>query len=161
MKRFVDKVEKALVRIVVLGLVLMVMVQALMTREQYRLFLSWGEQLEGQSINFPVNSTQMDITEPEPVIKNSSSEMSISIVGYSSLPKSIIMVNGYKVGNFADPTISFTINDGDVIEIDSRYYNFPIDYKITGISDNVSYPVKGREYTGNQSIVMVGKVQIE
>ncbi|MEN6461294.1 MAG: hypothetical protein ABFC94_08005 [Syntrophomonas sp.] len=162
MKRFVNRVEKGLMRLVVIGVILMVMVQALMTREEYRIFLSWGEKLEGQSINYPVTATkQAERENSASPTKSTQTLMNISIDMFSSLPKAIVLVNGKQAGNFSDREISLKLKGGDVVEIDSRYYNFPINYKITSTSDNLAYPGQGKEYTGNQSIVMIGKVIVK
>lgn len=161
-KKFVNRVEKGLIRIVVMGVVFMVIVQALMTQEQYRIYLSWGEKLEGQSINYPVSVTQPAESEPSSSpMKSSQAVMNISIDVFSSLPKAIVLVNGKPAGNFSNRDVSIKLKDGDVVEIDSRYYNFPINYRIISISDNLAYPDKEKEYTGNQSIVMIGKVIVK
>ncbi|WP_054696914.1 hypothetical protein [Syntrophomonas palmitatica] len=52
----ISRVEKFLIRFIVTGLVMVVVVQAIMTKEPYRLYLSWGERLEGQNISYPVNT---------------------------------------------------------------------------------------------------------
>lgn len=162
MRKFAQKIEKGLIRVVVLGVVLMVMVQALMTREQYRIFLSWGEKLEGQSINYPVSVTKQTENEPSaPRKEPAQTLMNISADISSSLPKAIVLVNGKPAGNFSNQKISLKLKDGDVVEIDSRYYNFPINYRITSTSGNLAYPSKGKKYTGNQSIVMIGKVIVK
>jgi hypothetical protein len=162
LKKFAEKVEKGLIRVVIIGVVLMVMVQALMTREQYRIFLSWGEKLEGQSLNYPVSVTKQDENKPSASqAKPAETFMNISADMSSSLPKAIILVNGKQSGNFSNQEISLKLKDGDVVEIDSRYYNFPINYKITSSSDNLAYPDKGKKYTSNQSIVMIGKVIVK
>ncbi|NLU48825.1 MAG: hypothetical protein GXX09_00200 [Syntrophomonadaceae bacterium] len=46
--KLLDNIEKYLVRAVVLGIVLLVVVQAALTQDPLRFYLSLGERVEGQ-----------------------------------------------------------------------------------------------------------------
>jgi hypothetical protein len=161
LKNYINRVEKGLVRFVVLSLLLMVLVQGLMTSDPIRFYLSWGERMEGENIQFPVNMNQEASTSPVEEIKSPQARLAIGVDKYSSLPRAKILVNGQEKYNFADKKVTVEINAGDTIEIDSTAYNFPIDYKVTAVSSNLASPEQGQTYTANQTIVMVGKIIVK
>lgn len=168
MSRFFAKVEKYLIRSIVLGLVALVLVQGLMTQEPWRLYLSWGERLEGQNMEYPASSgnsgaksspANSSLTTQSP--QSPQASISLSIDKFSALPRASILVNGEIKGCFNEKEVKLEVSGGDVLEVDSTYYNFPVDYHITEISQNMAYPKKDRVYTANQSIVMIGKVIVK
>lgn len=161
MKKLINKVEKGLIRFAVISLLLMVLVQGLMTSDPIRFYLSWGERLEGQTIQFPVNVNQEGSTTAVEEIKSPQARLAIGVDKYSSLPRAKILINGQEKYNFTDKKVTVEINAGDTIEIDSTAYNFPIDYKVMAISSNLASPEQGQTYTANQTIVMVGKVIVK
>lgn len=161
MKNFINRVEKGLVRFVLVSLLIMVLVQGLMTADPIRFYLSWGERMEGQNIQFPVNTNQEASTAPVNEIKSPQARLAIGVDKYSSLPRAKILVNGQEKYTFTDKKVTVEINAGDTLEIDSSAYNFPIDFKVTAVSSNLAFPEQGQTYTANQTIVMVGKVIVK
>ncbi|MEN6351790.1 MAG: hypothetical protein ABFD08_20690 [Syntrophomonas sp.] len=165
MQRFFDKMEKILIRSIVLGLVVLVVVQGLMTKEPWRIYLSWGEKMEGQSIGLPASSQKSDSLTAANKVKSKlnspQSQLTLSLEKFSSLPEASILVNGKKKADFTNKEVNIEVKAGDVLEIDSSLYNFPVDYQISKISNNLAYPDQGTVYTANQSIVMVGKVIVK
>jgi hypothetical protein len=161
LKKFINRVEKGLVRFVVLSLLLMVLVQGLMTADPIRFYLSWGERMEGQNMQLPVNTNRQDSTAAAEPIKSPQARLAIGVDKYSSLPRAKILINGQEKYNFTDKKVTVDINAGDTVEIDSTAYNFPIDYKVMAVSSNLAFPDQGQTYTANQTIVMVGKVIVK
>lgn len=166
MRKFAERVEKYLIRSVVLLLLVLVLVQGLMTREPWRIYLSWGERMEGQSIEFPVNTIKGDAQSPPQntlgqEIDSPYAKLTLSLDRFSSLPKALILVNDREIKSFEDREVTLELMAGDVVEIDSTYYNFPVDYHITMCSENMAFPEKGKIYTANQSIVMIGKIVVK
>ena len=163
MRRFIAIIEKYLMRFIVIGFVALVIVQGIMTNDPMRLYLSWGERMEGQSIEFPVstgeidqeqNSSSMQVNSPYAILV-------LSIDKFSSLPNAAILVNGKEIQRFTDNEIRLKLIAGDVVEIDSTQYNFPVEYKVTNISNNLSFPEKGQIFTGNQGMVMIGQIIVK
>lgn len=161
MKRFSDRVEKLLIRTAILALVVLVLVQGMMTRDPLRLYLSWGERLEGQSIEYPASTQPPEREQDTSNIQSPYALVTISADKYSSLPRAIILVNGQEKTRFETEKVELKLMAGDVVEIDSTSYNFPVDYKIEEISNNLAYPEKGQIYSSDQSIVMIGKVVVK
>lgn len=152
--------EKYLIRLVVTGLVIMVTVQAVMTQDQYRIFLSWGEKLEGQAIKYPVNAVP-ETDSPEPAVVSPEAVVVLALDKYSSLPKAVVMVNGQKKCTFSGSEVRLALKAGDVVEIDSRAYSFPVQFKVINLSANVAYPRQGQTWTVDQGLVMLGKIIVK
>lgn len=160
MRKFVNRVEKYLIRLIALSLAAVVLTQGLMTSEPFRLYLSWGERLEGQLFEYPAIAESPNQTPPAKVA-SPDAVLTIAVQQYSALPKSVILVNGKERAYFEDRQVRLEVMAGDTIEIDSTSYDFPINYRITSVSENLSFPEKDNVYTANHSIVMIGKVIVK
>jgi len=164
LKRIIDKVEKYLIRIIVLSLLVIVVVQGMMTHDPLRLYLSWSERMEGQVVEYPVaadiktvnkdNRERLKATSPQTYLV-------MEIKDFSSLPRSIILVNGREKARFNNKEVKLLLKANDVVEIDSCAYNFPVNYYIKNSSDNLAFPKKETMYTANQSIAMIGKIIVK
>lgn len=157
MKDIFNRVEKGLIRVVVLGIVIMVVVQGFMSVDPIRLYLSWGERMEGETIQLPVATTSENADPDAEQAISPQARVAIEISQFSSLPRAQVLVNGQKKAAFTGKRASVTVCAGDTIEVDATAYNFPIDFNIAAVSSNLAFPEKGQVYTSNQSIVMVGK----
>ena len=164
MKRIIDKVEKYLIRIIVLSLLVIVVVQGMMTHDPLRLYLSWSERMEGQVIEYPVAGDAKTANKNKPETLKTASPQAYLVIEtkeFSSLPRSIILVNGNEKARFNDKEVKLLLKANDVVEIDSCAYNFPVTYCIKNSSDNLAFPEKEKLYTANQSIVMIGKIIVK
>lgn len=146
---------------VVLSLLLVVVAQSLMTADTMRFYMSWSERMEGQTLPTPVNAPRTESTPSKSEIKSPQTLIGITAAKYDSLPKAKILVNGQERYTFSRSQVLMRVNAGDTVEIDASSYNFPIDFTITSGSANLGFPVKGEVFTGNQSIVMIGKVIVK
>ncbi len=168
MKKHINLVEKYLIRIVVLFMVALVVVQGLMTRDDLRLYLSLGERLEGQYIGQPAINKSPD---PAPAVQNEGAgeknvqspqaRLTISIERFASLPRAVILVNHHPYREFTEKEMSLELAAGDIVEIDTTFYSFPVSFLIKETSSNVAYPEKNQVYNANQGIVMVGKIIVK
>lgn len=162
MRRLVEKIEKILMRIIVLGIVLLVLVQGVMTSDPIRLYLSWAERMEGQILEFPVASRQQQAPESQPIaIGSPQAVVTLSVSQFSSLPKAKILINDQERAVFDNREMEIPLMAGDIIEVDCTQYDFPIEFTIKGTTENLAYPEQGKSYTANQSIVMIGKVIVK
>ncbi len=161
MKNFVNRVERSLIRFAIFSLLLMVAVQGLMTADPIRFYLSWGERMEGQNLEFPVSYQEQDSSPAAGGIKSPQTKLAIAVEKFSSLPRAKILINGQEKYSFTERQVTIDINAGDTVEIDSTAYNFPIDYKIMSVSSNLAYPSSKQIFTANQTIVMVGKIIVK
>lgn len=168
MKRFVNLVERYLIRIIVLSLVALVVVQGLMTRDEFRLYLSLGEKLEGQKVELPAAANNeaaapenQSTTTSVPTVKSPQAVITITLDKFSSLPKAFILVNDRKTKDFSEKEVRLELAAGDTVEIDATSYNFPVSFKIKDVSSNVAYPQVDQIFQANQGIVMLGKVIVK
>lgn len=160
MRRFADLVEKYLIRTIIISLVLLVLVQGLMTKDTWRFYLSFGERLEGQVIEYPVNTTDEDAESNAPV-ESPYAILVISTENNLALPKAKVLVNNKELANFTQNEVQLNLMAGDIVEIDTTSYNFPVEFKITQVSDNISFPERDKSYTANQGLVMIGKIIVK
>ncbi len=162
MKRFIEKVEKHLIRTIALAFIALIIVQGLMTHDNMRLYLSLGERLEGQAIDYPVNSVEENNgTEEMENINSPYAMVLLSLEKFSSLPKAVVMVNGKEQASFVNNEVQLKLMAGDVVEIDASAYNFPVVFNVKQVSDNLAFPVKDENYVCNHDIVMIGKVVVK
>lgn len=163
MRRFIAIIEKYLIRFIVIGFVVLVIAQGIMTNDPMRLYLSWGERMEGQSIEFPVSTGEFDQESDNNSMQVNSpyAVLVLNIEKFSSLPNAAILVNGKEVQRFTDNEVRLKLIAGDVVEIDSTRYNFPVEYQVTNVSNNLAFPEKGQVFTGNQGMVMIGQIIVK
>lgn len=169
MKKYIDLVEKYLIRIIVLFLMALVVVQGMMTRDDLRLYLSLGERLEGQYIGQPALNESQDPTpsarndnlDQNPVGESPRAQLTISIERFSALPRAVVLVNHHPYREFTEKEMLLELAAGDIVEIDTTFYSFPVSFVIKNTSSNVAYPEKNQVYQANQSIVMVGKIIVK
>ncbi|MFA7076815.1 MAG: hypothetical protein WC147_00160 [Syntrophomonas sp.] len=161
MKNFMNRVEKGLIRLIVLTIMVMVAVQGLMTVDPIRFYLSWGERMEGQTIQMPVTSTRENAAPGAEDAISPQARVIIEVGKFSSLPRAKILINGQEKYNFSAKRVTIEIDAGDTVEIDSTAYNFPIEYEIAAVSSNLAYPKSEQTFTANQTVVMVGKIIVK
>jgi len=162
LKNFLNAMERFLIRLAVLTMITIVVVQGMMTVDPLRFYLSWAERMEGQSFEYPVvNTAESESENDEAKPAAALATLTIEIEQYASLPESKILINGQEKYAFKEKEILVEIHAGDLLEIDSSYYNFPVNYKIKSCSSNLAYPKKEQVFTGNQSVVMVGEIIVK
>jgi len=166
--KLLDNIEKYLVRAVVLGIVLLVVVQAALTQDPLRFYLSLGERVEGQKTEYPAGvigegelQQQVDKPDREEGVASPWAKITISLEDYSMLARARVLVNNEEVASFTGKNVELKVMAGDIVEIDSTYYNFPVSFKITAVSSNLAAPSLNQSFTSNQGIVMLGKVVVK
>ncbi|MEQ8200851.1 MAG: hypothetical protein ABRQ24_05455 [Syntrophomonadaceae bacterium] len=162
MKDLIDRVEKGLIRFVIIGIVIMVVVQGFMSVDPIRLYLSWGERMEGENIRLPVAATKTETDDPDvEEAVSPQARLALEISHFSSLPRARILVNGSERTSFNGKQVNLAVQAGDTVEIDATAYNFPIEFSVTAVSSNLVFPEKNLKYTANQTMVMIGKVIVK
>lgn len=163
MRHFVKKVEKYLIRAIILAVLVVVVAQGAMTKDSWRFYLSLGERLEGQTIEFPVNysSQEVNTDNNRRIVNSPYASITLQTEKNTSLPHAILMVNGEERAKFLNGEIELQLNAGDVLEVDTGYYNFPLEFSIKDCSSNLAYPEKGKTFTSNQSTLLIGKIMVK
>ncbi|MGE5397106.1 MAG: hypothetical protein ACM3MK_06160 [Chitinophagales bacterium] len=160
--KVMNLIEKYLLRFLVLGLVLLVVVQGLMTRDTFRFYLSLDERLEGHKIDVPIAAWHESIQEnEEQTVTSSMGSLKIIVKDYSTLGKARVLINDENMGSFSGGSVKLHVVSGDVIEVDTSAYQRPIVFKIEKTTANLTFPTPGLEVTSNQGITMVGKAIVK
>lgn len=169
MKKFINLVERYLIGAAIVFLIALVIVQGLMTRDDLRLYLSLGERLEGQYLGQPAlnnygetapssqNGQSVDSTTRE----SPQARLTIAIERFSSLPRATILINHHPYREFTEKEMHLELDAGDMVEIDTTFYSFPVSFVVKETSPNIAYPEKNQIYQANQGIVMVGKIIVK
>lgn len=173
-----EKIEKLLVRFVIVGLLMLILVQALMTRDSFRFYLSFAERLDVkryenfngvQSALAPNGKTTVELEANQDDTQTSSFMESRKSVGtvvlelnnFSSMQKASILINGQKVGDFQQKQVNIFVHHDDIIEIDGTFYAYPLTIWVKEVSENVRYPQKDQVIEVNKNLVRVGKVILD
>ncbi len=156
------KAEKYLMRLVVLCLVAVVVAQGLMTDDTTRFYMSWSERMEGQNLPAPVVANHdLYVTTIEEDFSSPQVLLTIKLNQNQPAPGAKILINGQSRYNFSRPQVTLRLNAGDTIEIDTRDCHLPLEFVIDAASKNLAYPNPGQAFSGNQSIVMIGKIIVK
>lgn len=164
MKEWINRVERIVIRLLALSLLLMVLVQGVMTVDPLRFYLSWGERMEGQKIEFPVQAGDQNRqlgTVDEVINDPGEALLVLSIKDYTALPRTRVLVNNKEKGSFDKQEIQLLVRAGDRVEIDSSFYKHPVEYKVISVSSNLAYPEKGAVYSANGTVVMLGEIIVK
>lgn len=131
--------ERILVRVTLMGLVLMVASQLILT----------GSTTSMLDFSLP---NSLDIEQAEMTLGqnfDTHSKISIVLVDYSSLGKAIVLVNGKKKADFSERRVTLKIYPGDLVEIDTTFYTYPIAFKIESNDGKAITTKEGRVITLN------------
>lgn len=161
MRDLFERVERILMRLVVIALVAVVVVQGVMTNDQARFYLSWSERMEGQALNLEEADRGTAPSTPTQSVVAPQALLTLGVKDFSSLPKARVLVNGQEYSAFNSSKVELKISPQDVVEIDSTAYNFPVEFQVISRSPNLAYPRQGQIYAANQSMVMVGKIIVK
>lgn len=156
--RILDEIGKSLMRLTIIGLVALVVIQGLMTRDSIRFYLSLGEQWEGKPLATPVSAVKDSPRTTIPTVQSAVGTIDVVLTDYAALPEVKVLVNGETAAVFKGRRVRLRVVPGDVVEVDATSYTKPVRFRIEKISQNLEFPRAGMEYTAKQSIVMVGRV---
>ncbi len=83
----------------------------------------------------------------------------LQLVNFSTLPKAKILINGQYQGDFTHPYVTLAVSEEDTIEVDCTFYEHPVVVKIVDSSKAILKPAKGMDFTGQKTIITIGKVE--
>jgi len=128
-----ERWEKSLHGFLLVCFLGLVTLQVLFTKEPFRFYLSFAERLEG--VSWPVQELPAVGRAEERVGK-----IQITLVGYFSLPRAAVLINGRQVANFKEREIWVKVKEGDEIEIDGSAYACPLTFRVSQVSPAVISP---------------------
>lgn len=141
-----DKVEKFLIRMVIVTAVTLVVVQALVVDEPFSTVMA--------RVGADTEPTVTDAHWSEP-------RVTLYLENYSTLPHLAVLINGSKVDVFDDRYVTVPVQDGDKIELDGTFYQQEIQVKVLNISDQVKQPAIDEEILVSEDVVPVCVVKIK
>ncbi|MGE5415163.1 MAG: hypothetical protein ACM3UZ_00090 [Acidobacteriota bacterium] len=157
--RIIDEVLRFLTRAVIVGAVLLVVVQGLMTNDKTRFYLSFEERIDGQQIKVPALA-HSGSTIKQDKAKMRSGTVTLELADYSALGKAIVLVNGQAQASFTDRKVILPVQPGDMIEIDTTSYNKPVTFKVTAVSNNIAFPHPGILLISDGAITLLGEIKV-
>ena len=172
MRRFLslgDRLEHALVRLVI-GLTLLVFLsQAALARPDLRRWLSFVDRLEGVSLatysvpslaGYPAatpSSTSAVETKPAPEEAVSAPSLTLTLVGRRAAPWVTVLVNGDPTATFVRASAVVAVRPGDLVEIDPGQGRGSFSIRVEA-ARGISYPTVGQSLTAQGSIARLGRV---
>lgn len=163
---FINRLEGLMTRIVILGIVSLIVSQALLTSDYGRNLLSQTDRMEGITIQ-SLNSLEKNFKLPPPEIGVNSPAwkkvgfLSLRLLDNPQGGKVKILVNGTEVAQFTDELLTVRVREKDLVEIDTAECPTNVALQIVATSDNLASPLKNKKITSNGNIIEVGKIKMK
>ena|SRR5690554_4462053 len=152
--QFFKKLERILINIMVIALIFLISFQILMKNEEtYYKIKNFEVMVKGFFNN---NQQSIEVVNP---LNDEAGVIAIEILGGFKLPHVWVLVNGEKVANFENNTVELSVNESDLIEIDSRNYPHILWFEIKYLSPSIYSWNIGQQFRFNQEIRKIGVVQ--
>jgi hypothetical protein len=149
--------EKILVRVVIFGLVALVGVQAMLTSDSMRFYLSWAERLEGQPFPEWSNPSARVMDAESSVFAH----LTVELMDFSSLSKAKVLLNDVEIADFRNKKVTIKVYPGDTIKIDGTFYNRKLKFVISEISPNISAPDLHQVIQTDSTVESFGQVKFK
>ncbi len=155
-ERFVRRVERVLLRLVILSLVLLVGGQVLLADPDMAVFLSTVDRLEGRLVlgqpeeaAAPAGAVQARIL----------GTVTVMVVDRPSAPEAVLLLNGERVGDFAEGLVTVEVRAGDELAVQLPEGYQRTRFRVVGVTGMVAMPRPGREAVGSSGILPLGRVE--
>jgi len=116
------RMDRLLVRVVVIALSLLAITQILMADDRARAFLSLTDRVELPRASW--NDTVLAMTRP---LRDS---LVIQLANADRAPRAWLLVNGKPVASFRNGTASATVKAGDLVEVDATAYSYELRFRV-------------------------------
>ena len=125
-----------------------VLINGAVTLQPMQTVLQWSEQLpETAPVAAPLEEHTGQIT--------------LHLEEYAALPRCRVLVNGEERACFASADAVVQVPDHALLEIDATYYNLPVSFTVTAVSDQVDFPTVGKGFQVQQGLVLLGEVRLK
>lgn len=155
--KIIEKFEKILLRVIILGLIALFLAQSLLTVDSMRFYLSWAERLEGEPLPGCSGSTARVMETDSGIFAN----LTIELKDFSSLAKADLLINGEKAADFRNKKVIVKVYPEDILEIDGSFYNLPVDFQVVKVSENILEPALNRTVKTENNVALLGKVRFK
>ncbi|AEG61174.1 hypothetical protein [Desulforamulus ruminis] len=141
----VNKVSKYLFGFMITAFLLMVIYQSFIAPSPLR------------KVVLRVGSDAETVLSHDPLPENT---LVLQLVNFSTLPKAKVLVNGQMKGDFSHPYVTVPVENGDVVEVDTTFYQHSVRIRIADVSSRVLWPRKGTETVGKQTVILLDKIKL-
>ncbi|SFF94656.1 hypothetical protein SAMN05660649_00137 [Desulfotomaculum arcticum] len=87
--------------------------------------------------------------------------ITFQLLEYSTLPMAEVVVNGQKAAAFAERFVTVPVADGDVLEIDTKFYHRPVSVKVLDTYGGVKWPKVDDTFKIEGTVKKLGTVILE
>lgn len=149
--RAIKVVEANLLRLMILAAVVLLVSQLWPVNPAEQML---GSSAELEDLMAPASKAASD----EKEVITQTPYLTLELQGVSALAKATVLVNGAKVADFADKTVTVRVQSGDVVGIDGSFYHRTALVKVMHSSPQVKYPQEGQEIVVNSRLVSLKPV---
>lgn len=155
-ERWVEPVEKYLIRAAVVGVLLLVIAQGLMYNNTTEFYMGFSQLLNREVAQFDSEYPQARVTGTSAAFAT----VTLKLTNYSSLQKAKLLVNGKEVTDFRDSQVTIRVNPGDEIAVDGSFYTHQLNLVVAAVSENIGVPATGEEIVVRQNVVTLPTVKL-
>lgn len=148
-KPWSDRLERVLIRLVVVAALIVMIAQALLTGDPVK---------EATTPVTAPDRPQFSLKDYAGILQ--SPVVTLQLKNYSSLPLAKVLVNGKSRGEFRDRYVTVFVREGDVLEVDGTRYNRPLDIEVLDVSKEVILPATGTRVRVEGNISALGQVSL-
>ncbi len=143
--KLMQRLEKVLVRLAILGVLLLLVVQLVLVRAQdpVDFYLAFAQKIESVPLE------QAD-TSLEP-------NLILAVEGGDGAHLKLL-INDHEAGSFASPKLSLKVQAGDRLAVDARQAPKGLRLKVNGVGQELAYPKLNQVWPLGSSIVDLGQV---
>jgi|SRR5690554_2206434 len=156
--QFFKKLERIFINLMVITLIFLISFQLVMKNEEaYQKIKNYEMMVKGF-----FNNNQQAIEVINPIydeVNNEAGIVAIEILGGFKLPQVWVIINGEKISNFENSLIELSVNESDLIEIDSRNYPDVLWFEIKYLSPSIYSWNIGQQFRFYQEIRKIGVVE--
>lgn len=164
-----DKVEKWLKYIVIGGLSVLVLSQAILFREEARPYLSRVDRLEGERVildftqyaNSPLTISERSVVSKSAPVIRDSRVIIIRMIQPTADRRVFATISGEQAGDFSRGEVKLTVYDGDYVEIDCSALNSQARFVVNIPGSRLVSPLDGLVIENQGSIAAVGKIKFK
>ena len=133
-----------------------VVLQGIVTVRPLLLFTGWAELLPGEWESVREASVQQET----PALEGSCC-LTLALKDIAALPACRVLVNGEEAGSFENRRLTLSLMAGDLVEVDTTFYDFPVTFEIVSGNEHLLRPQDSAQIRVQRGIGWLGEVRDE
>lgn len=158
-----DKLERFLRQLIVLGIATIIFAQLLMTTEYGRHLLSQTDRMEGTTVQ-PLNFKESVNALPSRIkLEDNQPKASISLRLLTNIHQGNVKVllNGREAAHFTDEVLTLQVQNNDILQIDTAECSNIVTLQIIGVSHNLAFPKLNTSLVCKGNVATLGRVKLK